>query len=73
MNLVYGDIQLTEEAYEELAREWREHGDRARGDALEGDGRDSGVFKGFESLATLLGIMPGIRRADERLQRQRAA
>lgn len=70
MNLCFGNIKLTEEAYEELAIEWRTLGDLAR------ESEESGYIgrlQGFERMAERLGIMPGIRRADERLQRQRAA
>jgi hypothetical protein len=74
MNLVFGNIQLTEEAYEELAREWRVIGDQARNSVSDvGIWTGQSKLKGFETLADKLGIMPGIRRADERLQRQEAA
>jgi pyruvoyl-dependent arginine decarboxylase (PvlArgDC) len=71
MNLVYGDIQITEEHAEELARE---HDKLWLSAHIEGfdNALASAKLRGFNECLALTGVMPAVKRAKERLQRQRA-
>lgn len=72
VNLSIGNITITEEFAEELARERHELWLSAtQGCTTHGDGLAAGELRGFNKLAELLGIMPAITRASERLRRQR--